>query len=247
MTAIIEVQGLTKSFRGTVAGSAAIEVLKGVSLQVARGEFVAITGKSGSGKSTLLGILGYLERADGGTYRLEGADHEQADDDTLSAVRNRKIGFVFQQFPLLDRISALRNVMLPLLYGNEEAEDGAARAARALAAVGLSDRAAHKPSELSGGEQQRVAIARALINDPAIILADEPTGNLDARSGSEILDIFGRLRADGCTIVLVTHDPVVAGRAGRTMVLENGRLTATARAGITATSQELPAGFNVPS
>lgn len=247
MTAIIEVQGLTKSFRGIIVGSSAIDVLKGVSFLVARGEFVAIMGKSGSGKSTLLGILGYLERADGGTYRLEGADHAKADDDTLSAVRNRQIGFVFQQFPLLDRISALRNVMLPLLYGSDEAEDGEARAARALAAVGLSDRAEHKPSELSGGEQQRVAIARALVNDPAVILADEPTGNLDAQSGSEILDIFGRLQAEGRTIVLVTHDPVVAARASRTMVLENGRLTTAARAGIPGASQESPAGSNVAS
>lgn len=218
---MIELDALTKSYRG---GPAMVDVLRGVSCHIARGEFVAIMGKSGSGKSTLLHILGFLERPDGGNYRLDGTDYSLADDDTLSGVRNQKIGFVFQQFPLIDRVSALRNVMLPLLYADDDAEDAPARAMRALQAVGLAERAEHRPSELSGGEQQRVGIARALVNDPALILADEPTGNLDARSGSEILEILAGLKDAGRTIVLVTHDPAIAERADRTLLLENGRL-----------------------
>lgn len=223
---MIELDALTKRYDGGARGIAAVDVLRGVSCRIQRGEFVAIMGPSGSGKTTLLNILGYLERPDSGSYRLNGVDHSRATDDTLSAVRNRQIGFVFQQFPLLDRVSALRNVMLPLLYVEDDLTDGEGRAARALEAVGLSERAQHRPSELSGGEQQRVAIARALVNDPAVILADEPTGNLDARSAGEILDILGRLRTDGRTIVLVTHDAAVAERADRILVLENGRLVA---------------------
>src|SRR3990172_6393527 len=196
---MIEVEGLTKSYR---KGSALTEVLKGVSFQAERGEFVAVMGRSGSGKSTLLNILGLLDRPDGGRYRLDGADFSTADDDTLSAARNRKIGFVFQQFHLLERTSALRNVLLPLLYADDDVDDGVERAERALEAVGLGHRGHHPPSELSGGEQQRVATARALINRPALILADEPTGNLDAKSGAEILDLFGGLREAGRAIVL---------------------------------------------
>jgi putative ABC transport system ATP-binding protein len=222
---MIETDGLTKSFR--VDGTA-VDVLKGVSCRIGRGEFVAITGVSGSGKSTLLNVLGLLERQDGGTYRLDGTDYSRADDDTLSATRNRTVGFVFQQFQLLDHTSALRNVMLPLLYADEDVNDGEGRAFRALDAVGLSERAHHRPSALSGGEQQRVAIARALINDPTLVLADEPTGNLDARSGGEILDILAGLRAAGRTIVLVTHDAAVAARADRVLTLESGRLIASA-------------------
>ncbi|MBI4541203.1 MAG: ABC transporter ATP-binding protein [Gemmatimonadetes bacterium] len=220
---MIDVEGLTKSYR---KGTMVTEVLKGVTFRVSQGEFVAIMGPSGSGKSTLLNILGLLDQPDAGRYRLEGADLSGADDDTLSAARNRKIGFVFQQFHLLERASALRNVTLPLLYAESDSDDGTARAERALEAVGLSQRAHHLPSELSGGEQQRVAIARALINDPAVILADEPTGNLDARSGAEILDTFRRLADAGRTIVLVTHDRGVAERADRILVLEDGRITA---------------------
>jgi ABC-type lipoprotein export system ATPase subunit len=190
------------------------------------GEFVAIMGPSGSGKSTLLNILGLLDRADGGSYRLEGVDYSAADDDALSAARNRKIGFVFQQFHLLERTTALRNVTLPLLYSAEDVTDEEARAARALEAVGLSHRAGHLPGELSGGEQQRVAVARALINDPALILADEPTGNLDAQSGAEILDTFRRLADAGRTLILVTHDRAVAERADRILTLDDGRITA---------------------
>jgi putative ABC transport system ATP-binding protein len=219
---VIEVEGLTRSYR---KGSVVTDVLRGVSFHVEPGEMVAIMGPSGSGKSTLLNILGFLDRPDGGRYHLEGTDLSQAGDDALSAVRNRKIGFVFQQFHLLARTSALRNVMLPLLYADEDAADGDARAMRALDAVGLASRAHHRPGELSGGEQQRVAIARALINDPALILADEPTGNLDARSGEEILGIFRKLHDAGRTILLVTHDRAVAEHADRVLVLEDGRIT----------------------
>jgi putative ABC transport system ATP-binding protein len=218
---VIEAEGLTKSYR---KGAAVTEVLKGVSLRVRAGEFVAVMGPSGSGKSTLLNLLGFLDRPDGGSYRFEGADLSRADDDTLSAVRNRKVGFVFQQFHLLERASALRNVMLPLLYADADADDGTARAGRALEAVGLAHRAHHLPGELSGGEQQRVAAARALVNDPALILADEPTGNLDAASGGEIMDIFRRLADAGRTIVLVTHDRDVAGCADRILHLDHGRI-----------------------
>ena len=218
---MIEVEGLTKSYR---KGSAVTEVLKGVSFQAERGEFVAVMGRSGSGKSTLLNILGLLDRPDGGLYRLDGADFSTADDNALSAARNRKIGFVFQQFHLLERASALRNVMLPLLYCDDESDAGATRAELALVSVGLSHRAHHLPGELSGGEQQRVAIARALINCPSLILADEPTGNLDALAGKEILDIFRRLIAEGRTIVLITHDTSVASYADRTLVLDDGRI-----------------------
>ena len=225
---MIEVEGLTKSYR---KGSAVTEVLKGVSFQAERGEFVAVMGRSGSGKSTLLNILGLLDRPDGGLYRLDGTDFSTADDDALSAARNRKIGFVFQQFHLLERASALRNVMLPLLYCDDESDAGATRAEQALASVGMSHRAHHLPGELSGGEQQRVAIARALINSPALILADEPTGNLDAQAGKEILDIFRRLMAEGRTIVLITHDTGVAACADRTLILDDGCIAPSSPAG----------------
>ena len=187
---MIDAEGLTKTYR---KGAAATAVLKGVSVRIGRGEFVAIMGPSGSGKSTLLNILGLLDQPDSGRYKLGGVDASSLDDDARSAARNRTIGFVFQQFHLLERASALRNVALPLLYADDDPDDGAARAERALAAVGLSHRAHHLPGELSGGEQQRVAIARALINNPVLILADEPTGNLDAEAGAQILAIFRRL------------------------------------------------------
>jgi putative ABC transport system ATP-binding protein len=219
---MIELDAITKRYRGP----STVDVLTGVTARIERGEFVAIMGASGSGKTTLLNVLGLLEPADGGSYRLDGVDLSLADDDTLSGIRNRKIGFVFQHFHLLDRVSALRNVMLPLLYRDDDVDDGEARARRALTSVGLEARSTHAPSELSGGEQQRVAIARALVNDPAVILADEPTGNLDAKSGAETLDILGRLKGEGRTIVLVTHDPAVADRADRILVLEQGRLAA---------------------
>jgi ABC-type lipoprotein export system ATPase subunit len=218
---LIEATGLTRSYR---KGTLETPVLNGVSLTIARGEFVAIAGTSGCGKSTLLNILGLLDQPDGGRYLLDGADFSRTNDDARSLARNQHIGFVFQQFHLMDRASALQNVMLPLLYAQDEPADGAARGARALDAVGLSHRAHHLPGELSGGEQQRVAIARALINDPALILADEPTGNLDERSGAEVMEIFKRLHRAGRTIVLVTHDRALAAQADRALVMRDGRI-----------------------
>ena len=218
---MIEVDGLTRSYR---RGALETQVLRGVSFRVQRGEFLAVMGRSGSGKSTLLNILGLLDTPDGGRYVLDGTDFSRSGDDERSAARNRKIGFVFQQFHLLERASAVRNVVLPLLYAEVDSGDPAERAERALAAVGLLHRARHLPGELSGGEQQRVAIARALINDPALILADEATGNLDAQSGGEILDILRRLVDAGRTLVLVTHDKAVAERADRILLLDDGRI-----------------------
>jgi ABC-type lipoprotein export system ATPase subunit len=218
---VIETERLAKSYR---KNNILIHVLTDITFEVGRGEFIAIMGPSGSGKSTLLHLLGFLDRPDAGTYRFEGKDLSSADDNALAAVRNSRIGFVFQQFHLLDRISALDNVMLPLLYLEADDPEGEARAARALQAVGLADRGSHFPAELSGGEQQRVAIARALINDPVLILADEPTGNLDHKSGADVLERLGRLRESGRTIVLVTHDRKVAERADRILVLGSGRI-----------------------
>ena len=220
---MIDVEGLTKSYR---KGDSTIRVLKGVTFRIERGAFAAIMGPSGSGKSTLLNIFGLLDRADSGRYLLDGEDFSGAADDALSAARNRTIGFIFQQFHLLDRVSALRNAMLPLLYGADGVNDGEARAMHALDAVGLSQRAHHFPNEMSGGEQQRVAIARALINDPALILADEPTGNLDAQNGTEVLDIFRRLVDEGRTLVMVTHKRAVAEHADRILTLNDGRIGA---------------------
>src|SRR5205823_1828337 len=218
---MIEVTNLTKSFR---RGTLETEVLKGVTFSIPHGEFIAIMGPPGSGKSTLLNILGLLDRPDGGKYLLDGTDYSGANDEVRSAARNKKIGFVFQQFHLLDRAPAVRNVTLPLLYAENGGSDGVAKAERALDAVGLSHRRNHLPSELSGGEQQRVAIARALINDPPLILADEATGNLDAKSGAEVLDIFRRIVEEGRTLVLITHDREVAKRADRVLSFGEGRI-----------------------
>jgi putative ABC transport system ATP-binding protein len=219
--AIIEAAGLTKTFH---KGGMAIAVLRDLSLRVTEGEFIAVMGPSGSGKSTLLHILGLLDQPDAGRYRLGGVDTATLDDDARSAARNRTLGFVFQQFHLLAYASAARNVALPLLYAEDESSDAQTRVERALASVGLSHRAHHLPGELSGGEQQRVAIARALINDPRVLLADEPTGNLDAEAGAEVLAIFQRLAAGGRTVVLVTHDAPVAAAAGRIIRLVDGRI-----------------------
>jgi ABC-type lipoprotein export system ATPase subunit len=220
---MIDAQGLTKRFR---RGDLVTEVLKDVTLRIDHGEFVAIMGPSGCGKSTLLNVLGLLDRPDSGRYLLNGVDTATLDDDARSAARNRTFGFVFQQFHLLDRATAARNVMLPLLYADHEPDDANARAERLLADVGLSHRMRYLPSELSGGEQQRVAIARALMNDPALVLADEPTGNLDAAAGAEVLHIFQTLIARGRTVIVVTHDTTVAAAAQRTVFLEDGRLSA---------------------
>jgi len=218
---MIQLEQIEKTY---VAGAVSTPVLKGVSFTVHDGEYVAIMGASGAGKSTLMNILGCLDKPTGGHYRLDEIDMVNLDDDSLSHVRNGKIGFVFQQFHLLERASALRNVSLPLIYAKEYPTDAHQRAAEALTAVGLADRMSYRPNQLSGGQQQRVAIARALITDPSILLADEPTGNLDSASGAEVMAIFQRLHREGRTIILVTHDRNVAEHARRMIVLEDGRI-----------------------
>ena len=207
-------------------GSVLVPVLRGVDLEVAAGEWVAILGPSGSGKSTLLNILGLLDRPNRGTYELEGEDVSRLGDARQAELRNRHIGFVFQSFQLLPRTSALENVATPLVYRRVRRADRLTAARHALEAVGLADRADHDPGELSGGETQRVAIARALVTDPALLLADEPTGNLDTASGGEVLALLGRLHEQGRTIVVITHEPSVAALADRRLNLHDGQLTA---------------------
>jgi len=222
--AIIETHDLTKVYG---MGDVSVAALDGVSIRIDPGEFVAIMGPSGSGKSTLLHILGCLSQASSGQYVLDGEDVSHLDNVQLAAVRNKKLGFIFQSYNLLARTSALRNVTLPLLYdhnhhGMSEASDVKAR--QMLELVGLGDRAHHQPHELSGGQQQRVAIARALINDPVVVIADEPTGNLDSRSGLEIMNLLHELHNRGTTIVMVTHDPGIATHTQRTIHLMDGKV-----------------------
>ncbi len=216
---MIELKDVRRTYR---KGSEEIHALGGVSLRIEPGEFVAVTGPSGSGKSTLMHIIGLLDRPDGGSYTLEGRAVDALHGDELARLRNEKIGFVFQAFHLLPRTTARENVELPLIYSSRADVDGLAD--RALAAVGLSDRSNHEPGELSGGQQQRVAVARALVNEPDIILADEPTGNLDSRAGLELIAIFQNLHRAGRTIVLITHDAALAQHAQRVIRLVDGRI-----------------------
>jgi putative ABC transport system ATP-binding protein len=217
---MIEIENITKVYQ---MGETEVRALDGVSLKIADGEWVAITGPSGSGKSTLMSILGCLDSPTSGSYQLDGIDVAKMRDDQLAAVRNKKIGFVFQTFNLLARTSALENVTLPLLYSTSNHQHDRAKAA--LEAVGLVDRLGHRPNELSGGQQQRVAIARALVTEPSILLADEPTGNLDSKTGKEIMALFSELhRTRGITVIFVTHDPTIAANAQRVVHIQDGQI-----------------------
>jgi putative ABC transport system ATP-binding protein len=216
--------GVTDVHRVYDLGESKVHALRGVNAEVRTGDFVAIMGPSGSGKSTFMNILGCLDRPSAGRYRLDGTDVSTLDRHALAAIRNTKIGFVFQGFNLLPRTTAMENVLLPTLYSSIDRHEGARRALEALALVGLLDRAAHHPSQLSGGQQQRVAIARALVNHPSILLADEPTGNLDSRTSVEIMSIFQELNDRGLTVVLVTHEHDVAQFAKRLVVFRDGAI-----------------------
>jgi putative ABC transport system ATP-binding protein len=226
---VIEVQDVERVYR--LGEDVEVRALAGVSLRIARGEFVAIMGSSGSGKSTLMHILGCLDAPTAGRYLLDGVDVRDIAEDDLADLRNRKIGFVFQSFNLVARTTALANVELPLAYAGLGRRERRARAIAALAAVGMEDRLHHLPSELSGGQQQRAAVARAIVTDPAIVLADEPTGNLDSHSTEEILGVFARLNAEGRTVVLITHESDVAARARRVVRLADGRVLSDDAAG----------------
>ena len=219
---MLELRDIHKVYR---VGPTAVEVLKGISLTIEPGELVSITGTSGCGKSTLMNIIGLLDRPSSGDYWLDGSRVAYADDDRLSEIRNRRIGFVFQQYQLLSRLSALANVLLPLVYRPEPTPDAERRGLAMLERVGMAERAHHKPPELSGGQQQRVAIARALVGRPTLILADEPTGALDTRVGQEIMDLFRQLnRDDQITVVIITHDPGLARQCDRVITLRDGLL-----------------------
>jgi putative ABC transport system ATP-binding protein len=236
---VIKIDNVTKVYK---MGEVEVHALRGVSLEVQEGEWISIMGPSGSGKSTLMNVIGCLDQPTAGTYHLDGIDVSELDDDQLAEIRNGKIGFVFQTFNLLSRTPALRNVELPLLYGGGQG-DRRERAMAALEAVGLADRANHNPNELSGGEQQRVAIARALVTNPSIILADEPTGNLDSKVGAEIVDIFKRLsEKQAITMIFVTHDRDVAVHTQRILHLHDGRIAHNEVLGQVSRSQEVSGG-----
>jgi putative ABC transport system ATP-binding protein len=222
MTPVLELTDVTKVYG---EGDAQVRALDGVSITVESGDYVAIMGASGSGKSTLMNIIGALDTVTDGTYRLDGIDVASLNDDALSIVRNRKVGFVFQSFNLIPRTTAIANVELPLMYRGIRRGERKRRAQEALAAVGLTDRMSHRPNELSGGQQQRVAFARALVTEPALLLADEPTGNLDSRSTKDVLALLDGIHDLGRTIVLITHEDEVAAHAKRVITLMDGRVT----------------------
>ena len=221
MDSIIRLEEIEKSY---FMGAQAIKVLKGISLEIFKNEYVALMGPSGSGKSTLMNILGCLDSPTGGRYILNGKDVSKMPDDDLADVRNREIGFVFQQFNLLPRLTAAENVALPLIYSGVNKKDRMDRAMQALIKVGLEERSHHKSNELSGGQIQRVAIARAIVNNPALLLADEPTGNLDSKTSIEVMEIFGKIQEAGNTVVLVTHEEDIASYAKRVVRLRDGEI-----------------------
>ncbi|WP_066628877.1 ABC transporter ATP-binding protein [Labilibacter marinus] len=216
---VIEITGITKFYE---VGTQVVKALQGVNVNIRKGEYVAIMGPSGSGKSTLMNVIGALDTPTGGSYVLNGTDVSRLTDDRLAEIRNKEIGFVFQTFNLLPRYSALENVMLPLIYAGVSKQERIIKGNDAIAKVGLEDRASHKPNELSGGQRQRVAVARALINTPSIILADEPTGNLDSKTSVDIMRLFGDIHAMGNTIILVTHEEDIAQHAHRIIRLKDG-------------------------
>lgn len=226
---MIELAGIKKIY---YVGGQEVAALAGIDLNIKQGEFAALMGPSGSGKSTLMNILGCLDRPTCGSYKLDGQEVANLTDDELAVVRNKRIGFVFQNFNLLSRISAADNVALPLIYAGVGKAERKERARKVLDAVGLGDRADHQPNELSGGQRQRVAIARALVNDPHIIMADEPTGNLDTKSTKEIMEIFEGLHREGRTIILVTHEPEIAACASRQLLVRDGLITQDAGKGV---------------
>jgi putative ABC transport system ATP-binding protein len=226
VTPVISLQQITKVYG---AGETEVQALRGIDLTVNRGDYLAIMGASGSGKSTLMNIIGALDIASSGHYELDGINIDSLDESALSIVRNRKIGFIFQSFNLIPRTTALANVELPLLYRGVGRRERTTRATAALSAVGLADRTHHEPNELSGGQQQRVAVARALVAEPSLLLADEPTGNLDSRSTSDVLDLMDQMHAQGRTIVMITHEDSVAARADRIITLIDGLISSDHR------------------